>query len=139
VRASALQELEEARQRMAPLYPPPAPFQMTAGERAVVEACLASLDALLSPARNDGPKLDIVIGKLFAAFNVYTDDTRKLRAQLEVWGARRAPPLGILQAVRWAVQHEEKLPSISSFLGYVPCAIGDETQKRKRMLRGLLA
>jgi hypothetical protein len=37
------------------------------------------------------------------------------------------------------VQHEEKLPSISSFFGYVRCAVGDETQKRRQMLPGLLA
>ena len=47
---------------------------MTDDERASVSAALTSLSDLLAPAHTRGGELDVVIGKLFAAFNAFTGD-----------------------------------------------------------------
>ncbi|WP_424632176.1 hypothetical protein [Bradyrhizobium sp. SYSU BS000235] len=58
---------------------------LTEQERAAVSRSVQSLSEILQPARDRGQALEIVIGKLFAGFNVYTGDEGKLKAQVAVW------------------------------------------------------
>lgn len=102
---------------------------------------LTSLSDLLAPAHTRGTELDVKIGKLFAAFNLFTGDAGKLRAQVQVWTEELEgfPLWAIRVAYKWAVRGEGKLPSLSSFIKDVQLAMGSETLARKRLLEGLLA
>lgn len=102
-------------------------------------SALSSLSELLVPARTRGAELEMTVGKLFAAFNLYTGDEGKLRAQVMVWveELEEYPLWAIRMAYKWTVRYSKKLPSLSEFLSDVKLALGSQTLKRKRLLEEL--
>lgn len=102
---------------------------------------LSSLSELLLPARTRGGELELLVGKLFAAFNLYTGDEGKLRAQVMVWSEELEgfPLWAIRIAYKWAVTISTKMPSLAEFIADVKLAIGSKTLRRKRMLEALVS
>lgn len=102
---------------------------------------LSSLSELMVPARTRGGELELLVGKLFAAFNLYTGDEGKLRAQVIVWVEELEgfPLWAIRIAYKWAVTTSTKMPSLAEFIADVKLAIGSKTLRRKRMLEALLS
>lgn len=109
-------------------------------ERETVTMALKSLSELLAPSRNRGTELEQVVTKLFAAFNVYTGDQAKLRAQVLVWAEEleEFPLYAIRKAYKYAVRTGDKLPVLSAFISEVRYAIGANVIVRKRWLERLL-
>jgi len=114
--------------------------QLTAEDRTQILTTQRSLTELLMPARTRGPELEIVVGKLFAAFNLFTGDEGKLKAQAMVWTEEleELPLWAIRQAYKWAVRGEARLPSLAQFIADTRLAMGSRTLARQRMLDELL-
>jgi hypothetical protein len=117
---------------------PPVPV-LTDTERETLTTCLTSLSELLAPAGRRGTELEQAVTKLFAAFNVFTGDQVKLRAQVLVWceELEGLPLYAIRKAYKWAVRGGDKLPSLASFLADVRFAVGADVLARKRLLEQL--
>lgn len=101
-----------------------------------VTANVSSLSELLAPARERGPELEIVIGKLLSAFNVFTGDEGKMRAQVLVWAEEleEFPLYAIRKAYRWAVRGREKLPPLAAFIADTRLAVGTGVLARRKLL-----
>lgn len=97
------------------------------------------LSEILQPARERGPELEVTIGKLFGAMNVYTGDEGKLKAQVASWceELQDFPLFAIRKAARWSVRGSERLPSLSAFIADVRLAMGKDVAKRAETLRQL--
>ena len=119
---------------------PPAVPNLTAEERSVVCQSVKSLSEILQPARERGPELELVIGKLFGGFNVYSGDEAKLKAQVMVWceELEEFPLYAIRKAYKWAVRSEIKLPTLAGFIRDVKLAIGSDVLSRRKLLVGLV-
>nr|WP_245504998.1 hypothetical protein [Rhizobium leguminosarum] len=107
---------------------------------AAVTMALISLSEILEPSARRRPELAVEIAKLFAAFNLYTGDTAKSAAQVEVWGEQLGefPLFAIRKAYRWAVRSEGKMPSLAAFIGDVRLAMGTNVVARQGTLKGWL-
>jgi hypothetical protein len=118
----------------------PARPELTTADRETLTAALQSLSDLLAPSGRRGTELEQEVMKLFAAFNVYTGDQAKLRAQVLVWSEEleELPLFAIRKAYKWAVRGGDKLPSLASFLGDVRLAIGSGVLARRALLQRLL-
>lgn len=118
---------------------PPAKPNLSQQDRETVKATLQSLTEILAPAHTRGSELDVLIGKMFAAFNVYTGDEGKLRAQVMVWAEELEgfPLYAIRKAYKWAIRSETKLPTLAAFICDVRLAIGAGVLERKRLLERL--
>ncbi|MBZ9975511.1 hypothetical protein [Mesorhizobium sp. BR-1-1-10] len=103
-------------------------------------AAVSSLTDVLAPAHTEGAELEKVVSMLFAAFNLYTGDQAKLRAQLLVWTEEleEFPLYAIRKAYRWAIRGEGKIPSLASFIRDVKVAIGTNVLARRRLLQNWL-
>lgn len=112
--------------------------QQTSDREKLTEA-LRCLSELLQPAAHRGAELEAEVMKLFVAFNVYTGDQTKLRAQMLVWAEELEgfPLYAIRKAYKWAVRGGDRLPSLASFIADVRLAIGVDVLARKRLLEGL--
>jgi hypothetical protein len=108
-------------------------------ERTQALTVKASLDRLLTPARNN-PKLELEILGLFMSFNMYTGDETKTKLMAAEWAdsIEEYPMWAIKQAKTWAKAAYDKLPSISQFRSDVRLAIGTGVLDRKRALEVLL-
>jgi hypothetical protein len=118
---------------------PPALPSLTAEERDLLSHQVKSLSEILRPARDRGPELEIEVAKLFAAFNVYTGDEGKLKAQVLVWceELEEFPLFAIRKAAKWSVRGCQKLPSLAAFIADVRLAIGSGVLERARLLEFL--
>jgi hypothetical protein len=78
-----------------------------------------------------------LLGKMLAAFNLYTGDAAKVAAQIEVWGEELQgfPMYAIRKAYKWAIRSESKMPSLGSFIVDVRLAVGANVLARKRLLQ----
>jgi hypothetical protein len=112
---------------------------LTDKERATVRSATAPLNDLLARARERGAKLGVLVGKLFAAFNVFTGDEGKLRAPVMVWSEELEdlPLWAIRKAYKWAVRGSRNLPSLGEFIDDVKMAVGNEVFARRRKLQSL--
>ncbi|WP_245274011.1 hypothetical protein [Rhizobium leguminosarum] len=97
---------------------------------------LTSLSEILEPSAKRRPELAVEIAKLFAAFNLYTGDSVKSAAQVEVWGEQLGefPLFAIRKAYRWAVRCEGKMPSIAAFIFDVKLAMGNNIAVKRVLL-----
>jgi hypothetical protein len=95
-----------------------------------------SLSDILQPARERGPELEFEIGKLMAAFNVWTGDDAKLKLQVAAWceELEEFPLYAIRKAARWAKRGSQRLPTIAAFIADVRLAIGPGVLERKKLL-----
>lgn len=103
-------------------------------------ACISQTVRLLSditaPAKNRPDELAEILGKMMAAFNLFTGDAAKVNAQLEVWGEELQgyPMYAIRKAYKWAVRGQSKIPSLASFIMDVKLATGSGVLARKKIL-----
>lgn len=113
---------------------------LTPEQRQQVQANLAALNRLLTPARELGPKLEMLLIQLFSAFNIYTGDESKLKAQLSVWADELEgfPMWAIKVAYKWTIRSDRKLPSLAEFLHTTKFVMGNNTLERKRMIENML-
>lgn len=90
--------------------------------------------------QNYPSSLDVEVGKLFAAFNLYTADDGKLRAQVMVWREEleEYPLWAVRIAYKWAVSNGQEMPSPAQFAMDIRLAIGSQTLKHKRRLEALV-
>lgn len=112
-----------------------------ADDRAQLMGVLTSLTDLLAPSSLRGAELEVEVGKLFAAFNIFTGDAGKLRAQLMVWCEELEdfPLWAVRMAYKSWVRGGSKMPSLADFIESVKFAIGSDVYARKRAIEGLLA
>ena len=104
-------------------------------------ACIFQTVRLLSditaPAKHRPGELAELLGKMFAAFNMFTGDAAKTAAQVEVWGEEleEFPMYAIRKAYKWAVRSEKKVPSLAAFIVDVRLATGTNVLSRKHLLQ----
>ncbi|CUW85616.1 conserved hypothetical protein [Agrobacterium genomosp. 2 str. CFBP 5494] len=111
--------------------------EATAELMTIVSTALRSLSELMEPAGKRRPELGVEIAKLFAAFNIYTGDTAKSVAQVEVWGEQLGefPLYAIRKAARWAIRGDSKMPSLAAFITSVRQAAGSQVMGRRLLLQ----
>lgn len=98
------------------------------------------LSEITAPAKQRPDELAIVLGKMFAGFNLFMGDAGKIAAQVEVWGEelQEFPLYAIRKAYRWAVRGENKLPTLAAFIVDVKLSVGSNVLARKKFLEGWL-
>lgn len=113
---------------------------LTAEQSSQLSQSVKSLSEILLPARERGPELEFEIGKLMAAFNVWTGDEAKLKLQVAAWceELEEFPLYAIRKAARWAKRGSQKLPTIAAFIADVRLAIGPGVLERLRILARLI-
>jgi hypothetical protein len=113
---------------------------LTPEEKASVSQSVRSLSEILQPAGERGAELEMVVGKLFAGFNVYTGDEGKLKAQVAVWceELEEFPLFAIRKAARWAVRGCQHFPSLAAFIVDTQLAIGSGVLAHQRLLKEVI-
>jgi hypothetical protein len=131
---------EETQRTGLPAFPVVRKPERTPEMIAAISNSVKSLSELLAPAKHRRPELLIEVGKLFAAFNVFTGDVGKMAAQTEVWceELEDLPLFAIRRARKRALRAEKKLPSLSEFLYDARAAIGTGAANRRRTLENWL-
>jgi hypothetical protein len=114
--------------------------QLTAQEYTQTQTALKSLSDIFAPAHTRGTELEQLLVKMFMAFNVYTGDEMKIKAQMLVWAEELEmfPMFAIRRAYKWAVRGEGKLPALSAFIKDVRLAMNSDVVARRRLMQQLV-
>jgi hypothetical protein len=114
--------------------------QLTAQEYTQTQTALKSLSDIFAPAHTRGTELEKLLVKMFMAFNVYTGDEMKIKAQMLVWAEELEmfPMFAIRRAYKWAVRGEGKLPALSAFIKDVRLAMNSDVVARRRLMQQLV-